>query len=504
VEQLGGLDTALLYCETPGMHMHVCGMALLDPSPRPPEEMYERIRTLLLGVMPNVPMMRKRLATVPLGMGRPFWVDDVDFDLDRHLRRVHVRPPGDDRSLADLIGELASVPLARDRPLWEVSVIEGLADGRVGLLAKIHHAGIDGTTALNVMSQVFDLHPSRPATSSSPALWRPKRPPGRLGLWGTGLATLARSPFGVLRLMPLTAGRLGAVAWGRRIRHDEGQAATLFRAPRTSFNATLTARRSVAFADIPLSQVKRVKEAYGVKINDVIVATVAGALRRYLEARGELPPKPLVAAEPVSVHGRAPSPGGITRLSVMFSTLATDEEDPAKRLQVIASANARAKEVTNLVGADTLIRWSEYVWCYGYAVGARLYSALHLADHHPVVYNLLLSNVPGPPVALYLAGARCTAIYPFGPIFDGAGLNVTAITSDDRIGFGVIACPDLVPSVWDVAEALPASLDELLESIGRRVPNATARPSHARTVAQRYLSPRLPDALERKDLSSAS
>ena len=471
-EQLGGLDTAFLYAETPGMHMHVCGICLLDPSPRQPEEMFERIRSLLIDVMANVPMMRKRAAAIPLGMGRPFWVDDVDFDLDRHLRRVEVHAPGDDRALADLVGDIAGVPLVRDRPLWEVWVIDGLADGRVGLLAKIHHAGIDGTTALSVMSQVFDLRPR--ATSSpaaDPAPWRPEKTPSPLALLGSGLATVARSPLGLMRLMPLTAARLGAMAWRRGAGHDGHPAASLFRAPRTSFNATVTPRRSVAFADVPLSQVKRIKEAYAIKVNDVIMAIVAGAMRRYLDLRGELPLTPLVAAEPVSIHGRGSVPGGVSRLSVMFSTLATDEEDPVRRLRTIAAANARAKEVTELVGADTLMRWSEYLWCYGYALGARLYSALHLADHHPVAYNLVLSNVPGPPVPLYLAEARCTGMYPFGPIFEGAGLNVTAITSDDRIGFGLIACPDLVPSIWDVAEAIPASLDELLGSIGRLLPS---------------------------------
>lgn len=474
-EQLGGLDTALLYCETPGMHMHVCGIALLDPSPRPPEEMFEPIRSLLCDVTADVPMMRKKLATIPLGMGRPFWVDDEDFDLDRHLHRVGLGAPGDDRALADLIGAIAGVPLARDRPLWEVWVVEGLADGRVGLLAKIHHAGIDGATALEVMSRVFDLRP-RPATSSSaPPAWRPEASPGPLSLLGTGLATVVRSPFGLMRLLPVSAVRMGSMAWRRRTRRDERQTALLFHAPRTSFNATVTARRSVAFVDVPLSQVKRIKDAYAVKVNDVIVAVVAGALRRYLDLRGELPARPLVAAEPVSVHGRF-DPGGTTRLSVMFSTMATDEEDPSKRLLTIAAANARAKEVNELLGADTLMRWSEYVWCYGYALGARLYSALHLADHHPVAYNLLLSNVPGPPVTLYLAGARCTAIYPFGPIFDGAGLNVTAITSGDRVGFGLIACPELVPDVGEVAGEIPESLHELLRSTRRRTRAAGPRP----------------------------
>jgi len=480
-ERLGGLDTAFLYAETPGMHMHVCGICVLDPSPRKPEEMFERIRSLLMGVMANVPLMRKMAAAIPLGMGRPIWVDDVDFDLGRHLHRVEVCAPGDDRALAELIGEIASVPLARDRPLWEVWVVEGLAGGRVGLLAKIHHAGIDGTTALNVMSQVFGLQPTS-ATSSppAPAPWRPEASPSPVALFGRGLATVARTPFDLMRLVPVTAARLGAMAWQRGVRQNGRPPASLFRAPRTPFNATLTAHRSVAFADVPLSQVKRIKEAYGVKVNDVVVAIVAGALRRYLDIRGQLPLRPLVAAEPVSVHARSSGPAGISRLSVMFSTLATDEEDPAKRLRAIAAANCRAKETTEQMGDDTLMRWSEYVWCYGYAVGARLYSTLHLADHHPVAYNLVLSNVPGPPVTLYLAGARCTGVYPFGPLFEGAGLNVTAITSDDSIGFGLIACSDLVSDIWDLADSIPPSFEELLESIdqplsrkGRKAPRSS-------------------------------
>lgn len=463
-QQLGGLDAALLYCETPAMHMHVCGIALLDPTPHRPEHLFGSIRSLLLDSVANVPMMRKKLATVPLGVGRPFWVDDVNFDIDRHLHRCRVAAPGDDRALADLIGEIASVPLERDRPLWQVWVLDGLDDGRVGLLAKIHHAGIDGTTALNVMSQVFDLKPARAKPSSPPSTWRSEPSPPVVSLMATSFRTLAQRSFGLVTLAPSTVARFGSLALRRRTSKDRSRSA-LFHAPRTSFNATVTSHRSVAFTDVSLSEVKRIKDACGVKVNDVIVAIVAGALRNYLSSRNELPARPLVAAEPVSVHERTPTSGGVTRLSVMFSTIATDEEDPGKRLQKIASANAEAKKLNERVGADTLMRWSEFVWCYGYSLGSRLYWALHLADHHPVAYNLLLSNVPGPPVTLYLAGARCTDVYPFGPIFDGAGLNVTAITNDDRIGLGIIACSDLVPDVWEVAEAISDSFQELLKAM---------------------------------------
>lgn len=485
MDRLGGLDTAFLYCETPGMHMHACGLVLLDPGPMRSDEVYERIRALLLGAMPNVPLMGKRPAAPPLGIGRPFWVDDVDFDLDHHLHRIHLRRPGDHRALADLVGQIASVPLHHDRPLWEVWLVEGLADGRLALLAKIHHAAIDGIAAIGIMGQLFDLEPESSSTRSRAVAWLAERRPGQLRMLGGALGDLLSAPFGLARLLPATALRVGSTAIRFRSGgRDRSKQAAPFRAPRASFNATVTASRSVAFRDVSMTDVKRVKEAYGVKVNDVLTAIVGGALRRYLAGRGELPDRSLIAAEPVSVHDRGVGLAGATRLSVMFSTLATDVADPVARLRTIAAANVRSKGVTDAVGADTLMHWSQYVWPLGYALGARLYAWLRLADRHPVVHNLLVSNVPGPPVALYLAGARATGIYPFGPIFDGAGLNVTAMSSGDHVGFGVIACPDLVPDVWQIADALPLALDELVESSARGVRRRAAAPKGPTSAAR--------------------
>jgi diacylglycerol O-acyltransferase len=234
-----------------------------------------------------------------------------------------------------------------------------------------------------------------------------------------------------------------------------------FTAPRTSFNATVTGKRTVAFIDVPLQEVKAVKQVLGVTFNDVLTAVVGGALRRYLAGRGELPERPLVAAEPISVHGQTPGVEGSTQVSVMFTTLATDVDDPVERLRTIAASNTRAKELHAMVGADTLVQWAEHFWLNGFSLGARLYSRLHGAEHHPVIHNLILSNVPGPPIPLYLAGARLTGIYPLGPVMDGAGLNVTILSEEDRVGFGIMACPDLVPDVWQIAEAIPEALHEI-------------------------------------------
>ncbi len=344
-------------------------------------------------------------------------------------------------------------------------MIEGLASGRVAILVKMHHSTIDGVSGASVMGHLLDLEPTPPPRAGSSHDGRARKLPGPLQLLGRSLATRLAEPFALARLVPTTAFRLAATVWGlERNRDDGAPVAKPFNAPRTLFNATISARRSVAFADVALADIKAVKVAFGVTVNDVVTAVVGGALRHYLEDRGELPDRALLAAAPVSVHDQTADRAGTTKVSVMFSTLATDQEDPIERLRSIASANARAKEIHKMVGADTLMRWAEHAWLNGLALGVRLYSSLHGADHHRVVHNLILSNVPGPPVPLFMAGARLVGFYPLGPITDGAGLNITVLSQEDRVGFGIVTCPDLVPRVSDLADALPDALHELVQA----------------------------------------
>jgi len=461
VEQVAGLDAAFLCCETPGMHMHVCGLLVLDPSTMVGDP-YDQIRSMLLGALTKLPLMRKRLASVPLGVSRPYWVDDMDFDIDHHLHRTRLAPPGDDRALARVAGDVASQPLRRDRPLWEAWYLEGLAGGRVALLAKMHHATIDGVSGVSMMGRLFDFGTPQPGNSALPDPWQPHRPPSSLALLGRSLVVRLSTPYEIARLVPATVRRLAATAGKLGARRDGAHGTvTPFTAPRTSFNATLTGRRSIAFADVPFADVTTVKDAFDVKINDVVTAVVGGALRRYLADRGELPGRPLIAAEPVSVHGQPGVAAGVTKLSVLFSTLATDIEDPVERLRTVAAANRRAKEISQTMGADTFARWTAVVPPNTLALGARLYSGMHLADRHGVVFNLLLSNVAGPPFELYLAGAHVMRTYALGPITDGAGLNVTVISVGDRVGFGIVVCSDLVPQEWAIADAIPDALGEL-------------------------------------------
>lgn len=470
MERLGGLDAAFLYFETPSMHMHVCGLLLLDPSTMEGGYRFERIRRMLDERHHVIPAMTRKLVTPPFNLGRPYWVQDPDFDIDYHLRRIGVPAPGGDRELAEVASGIASRPLDRSRPLWEMWAIEGLANGNVALFAKMHHATIDGITGANLMVHLFDLEPS-PSPAPGADARGAERVPGDLELFARGaLETLTR-PWDVARLVPRTVVGLAGTLLRAGRRRGQGMAAP-FTAPRTSFNAAITAHRTIAFTEVPLADVKQVKDAAGVKVNDVVTAVVGGALRRYLSENGELPEKSLIAAVPVSVHDETSEQTGTTKLSVMFSTLMTDVADPLERLQAIARTNAEAKELYRMVGADTLMQWAEHAAPNTFSLAARLYSSLRLSERHPVVHNLILSNVPGPPIALYMAGARLAGLFPLGPIMDGAGLNVTVLSNEDRIGFGLIACRELVPRLWDLADAVPAALAELVHALPGGDPQA--------------------------------
>jgi WS/DGAT/MGAT family acyltransferase len=462
MQRLGGLDSAFLIFETSTMHMHVGGLMLVDPATAKQPYSFADYRRYVEERLPRVPGFRRKLATVPLNLGRPLWVEDPDFDLDFHLRRTTVAAPGGDRETADVVGDILSRQMDRSRPLWEMWVVEGRADSLIGVVSKVHHSTIDGITGANMMAELFDLEPDPAPRDDPPDSWEPERKPGDLELVGRAIVDMVKQPFSIAKLLPETVLSVGKLV-NRRGRGATGMPAP-FRAPRTSFNATVTAHRTVAFTDVKLDDVKTIKNAFGVKVNDVVIAICSGALRTYLAARDELPDRSLIAAIPISVHDRSEGVEGTTKVSMMFSSLASDIEDPGERLRFIAETNAGAKQDHELVGATLLQNWAEHAAPNTFSLAARMYSSLRLADRHPVVHNLVISNVPGPPIPLYFNGARLVALHPLGPVMDGAGLNITVLSNMDAIGFGFIASKELMPELWDLADAVPGAVAELLEA----------------------------------------
>lgn len=454
MDRLSGLDASFLYFESGSMLMHVCGLLVLDQSTMPEPYEFERLRGQLAERVAATPAFRRRLHDPALNLDHPVWVDDTEFDIEQHVRRLTLPAPGEREQLAAACADLAGQPLDRRRPLWEMWVIEGLAAGQIAVLTKMHHATVDGVSGASLVSELCSLEPGGPPLGSGAAT--PARPSdARIVL--DGALRVARRPVNLARLLPATVGVLPR--WIGRARRGAAMPAP-FTAPRTSFNATITGHRSVAFARLDLAVVKAVKNAFGTTVNDVVLAICSGALRRYLDERGELPESSLVAMVPVSVHGRSSAPGS-NKVSGMFTSLASDVADPVERLAAIAAQNRVAKEHHGTLSASLLQDWAQFAAPNTFGLAVRVYSRLRLAERHPVIHNLVISNVPGPPMPMYFLGARITGFYPLGPVFHGAGLNVTVLSNDGRLDVGLIACRELVPRLWDLADDLSAALDEL-------------------------------------------
>ncbi|MFZ6002591.1 MAG: WS/DGAT/MGAT family O-acyltransferase [Actinomycetota bacterium] len=463
MERLSGLDASFLYFETPNMHMHVAMTAIFDPSTMPGGYDFATIKDFIASRLHLVPPFRRRVVQVPFQLNHPIWVEDPHFDLDYHIRRVGAPAPGGHRELAELAGQIASVPLDRSRPLWELYVVEGLADDHIGVITKMHHCAVDGVSGAELMVNLFDLSPEG-REIEPPEERSPEPIPSDLELVGHALASRARRQIGLLPLIGTTARTVGTLV----ARHRDPKAvvgAVPLTAPHTPWNAAITPHRRMSFTRVSLSDVKRIKNAVGCTVNDVVLGLMGGTLRRYLEKHGGNPPEPLIAVCPVSVRADDEHGQMNNKVSAMFTSLATDVDDPIERLRTINRVTLGAKEDHNALGAHLLQDWAEHAAPTTFALAARLYSSLHLADGHRPIHNVVISNVPGPPFPLYYAGAKLTYTLPMGPVMEGAGLNITVLSYMDHVDIGFMACRELVPDVWELADHVDDAMAELLMAI---------------------------------------
>ncbi|MCW4353383.1 wax ester/triacylglycerol synthase family O-acyltransferase [Hoyosella sp. YIM 151337] len=460
MQRLTGLDASFLYFETSSQLLHVCALMTLDPSTVPGGYSFPKLRAALEERTENMPVFRRKLHNPPFNMHHPVWVEDDEFDIEHHVHHVAVPPPGGREELSELCAHIAAQPMSRRRPLWEFHVIEGAADGSLVIVAKMHHAGIDGVSGASLMAYLASTEPDAPLPILPEHQRKNPGAPGPIDIVSHGIRGIASRPVVAARLLREIAAPVPRFVM-KAVR-KEGMRIP-FTAPRTSFNATITGRRSVAYCQAELDDVKKVKNAFGLTVNDVILAVCTGALRTYLADRHELPRTPLLATIPVSVRGRSQRDDqGSNKVSSIFSSLPTHLQDPADRLRYLADANRKAKEHHAMVPADLLQDVAQFASFGTLGLAVRAYSSLRLAERHPVIHNLVMSNVPGPPMPLYLLGSRITGMFPFGPVFHGAGLNITAISREGRIDFGIIAAANLVPDAWPIADAIPHALAELV------------------------------------------
>jgi diacylglycerol O-acyltransferase len=476
VQQLTGLDAAFLALETAKTTGHVGGVSVLDPRDAPQPLTLTRLTDVMGERLPLVPVLRRRLLNVPLGLDQPYWVDDPDFDIEYHIRELALPRPGSDAQLAEQIARLHARPLDRSRPLWEIYLITGLAKRRAAVYTKIHHSAIDGASGAELLTVLLDLTPDgRELPAAEP--FTPGRPPGPVALTALAAARLAWRPVQtvqltneVIRVMPTLAPALSRFVGGiLGLNRGDGEviATTPGRAPATPFNRPVTQHRRVAFRSVDLDAVKAIKNALGMSVNDVVMAMCAGALRRWLAGHDALPEQPLVAMIPVSIRDPASKGALGNKVSAMLATLPTNVDDPQKRLEIVHAATTLAKSQQAAIPQGLVDQVSDFAPPALTARAARVVFATGLLHRLPP-FNLTISNVPGPNIPVYLCGAKLLAHYPVSVITDGQGLNITVVGYLGRLHFGLTACRELIPDIDALAGFLAEELEVLLEAAGQR------------------------------------
>jgi diacylglycerol O-acyltransferase / wax synthase len=482
MERLSGMDATFLYVETPAGHMHVAMTGIYDVSTMEGGYSFDKIKETIAQRLPLVPPFRRRLVEVPFQFHHPVWIEDPNFNLDYHVRRIGCPAPGGRRELAEVAGQIASIPLDRTRPLWEAWVIEGLKHDRIGFVVKVHHSAIDGASGAEIMTELYDLSPEGRVVEADSV--EPEHVPTDLELVSFAAVSklrLYRDTIGLIDRTVRSVATLISNARNPLVKHG----AIPLTAPRTPFNQSISPHRSVAFARLPLDEVRAVKDALGVKVNDIVLAVCAGTLRNYLDGLDALPAEPLIAVVPVSVRDDDERGTQGNKVSAMFTSLATDVEDVGERLAAISASTEGAKGDHNAIGARTLTDWAEWAAPRTFGLAARLYSSMNLANSHRPIHNLVISNVPGPPFPLYLAGAEMVAAYPMGPIMDGAGLNITVLSYREHVDIGFLACRDLVGDIWDLAAAVEPAFEELKQLAGVVDPTITKGPAPVTATSAR-------------------
>ena len=487
VKQLTGLDATFLYMETPTTYGHVSSIALYE---RPDDANFDPLiaaREMVESHLDIAEPYRRRLVGTPLGIDRPYWIEDPDFDLDYHVRHMSLPQPGTDEQLAEQVARIQSRHCDRTRPLWELYVIEGLESGDFAVLTKMHHATVDGAAGAILTTMMLDTEPDAPLAVPGPL--PDKEPvPSERDMFLRSLGSLARRPDRTIRLQLRVAQQFAEssrlqgpqelisatrrVVTGARRRHrtdrDSAPEAPDRPAPRTSFNAMLSPHRRVAFKSVPMDRIKQIKNAAGATVNDIVMAVCAGALRSYLDGRDELPDDPLIGMVPVSIRTGSEEEIWTNRVSGLFCQLPTHLADPLERIAFIHDAMAEAKGDFDLLPAEAMAELAEMAPPALAARAARVSAAFRITDRVNPPMNLVISNVPGPRQPLYLRGAKMSHYIPVNTITDGVGLSITVQSYCDTLDFGLVADWVLVPDLWELCELCIAEVDVLSTAVGLR------------------------------------
>jgi len=460
-DRLNPLDVSFLYMESPTTAMHVGGVAVFQP----PEQGldYDRLVELISQRIALVPRYRQKVRWVPGRLANPVWVDDSEFDVTYHVRRSALPKPGSDGQLRELVGRLMSRQLDRNRPLWEIYLVEGLSDGRVAVVTKTHHAMVDGVSAVDIGTVILDLTPTPREVPDDD--WSPRPEPGALSLVTHAVTDLVSRPGQAVDTartaavdVRATAGKVRSVAGGVL-----AQARMMARpAPASPLNAVIGEQRRFGMAATDFDDYKRVRKSHGGTVNDVVLATVSGAVRNWLLTRGEAVTATTTVRAMVPVSVRADQHKGElgNRVSSYFVDLPVGEGSAVMRLHQVGFAMRAHKESGSAVGADALVQLSGFAPPTIHSLGARVASGFTRR-----LFNLVVTNVPGPQFPLYAAGARMLSVYPVVPLAKGQAVSIGLTSYDGGVYYGLNADRDAMPDIDVLASCLEDSLAELVGTV---------------------------------------
>lgn len=448
---LSGLDARFLYSSTPTVHMHTMKVVIVDmsgrPGPLPDDELYE----LIDDALDRMPILRRRIIPAPRSLGNPVVIDDPDFDLHRHLRKRTLRPPGDQRALDALVGEILSIPLPLDRPLWKLTIVHGLADDHVAFIMKIHHALADGMASVALLENAFIITPEAAETETyQPEPFPTRR--GRYRLASSGAAKAARTIPQVVRATGSGLRR------ARRARKAEtAELASPFSGPRTAFNVAITADRTFATTALDIEAVLHAKEAAGVTLNDAFLSICAGGIRRYLTREATLPEATLIASVPVATRTERRRTYG-NHLDNLIIPVHTDVARATERARSIHDSVIASRRIRDAFGTELFELRSGLVPAALHGVMPRMWGRTGLSNHLRAPLNFIASNVRGPRQRMELDGGVVTGLYSCGPILEGIGLNITAWSYADRLCVSVLGCSASLPDPHLLTDAMAEEL----------------------------------------------
>ena len=464
MQQLSGLDASFLYLETGTTPMHIGSLSIYDQSTAPGGRVtFKEILQFFADRLHKARAFRQRLVRVPLSLDHPYWIEDPDFDLEFHVRHIALPAPGDWRQLCIQTARLHARPLDRNKPLWEAYVIEGLDNvagvprGSFALVTKFHHAAIDGVSGAEIAAAIHDLRPDAEVDGAEHP-WSPDRLPTGIELLTRSAAKSVKTPLKFGKLVYRSAPSLAKVLAGVSSR----QLKIPVRVPRTRFNGHVSPHRVFDGRAFDLDEVKAIKNSQpGTTVNDVVVAVCGGALRRYLEAKHELPAESLVAMAPMSVRPENKKNAAGNLVTAMSLPIRSDIADPLERLLAVHEESTQAKKLAHTIGPHLAADAAEFLPSTVSGLLARAYAGSGLAERAPPIFNTVITNVPGVNVPLYSMGSRMVATFGLGPVVHGLGLFQPVLSYNNTITISAVADRDMMPDPAFYSECLQAAFDEL-------------------------------------------